>query len=216
MSQERARKLLAEVGAVLTNDHFVYTSGRHGDTYVNKDAVTLRPDILDEFAANIAQQYARYHRIEAVVSPAVGAIGLGLMVAWHLNRGSIEQPVLFAYTDKVDAEGTLQLGRGFPEAVKGKRVLVVEDLLTTGGSAKKTVEAVEKAGGKVIGVAAVVNRGGVLPHDLGVDSLYTTLKVELQSWSEEECPLCKQGVPINTEFGHGKEFLARKAQQSNL
>lgn len=109
---------------------------------------------------------------------------------------------------------SLALKRGFDSDVKGKNVLVVEDILTTGGSAKRSVLGVLNSGGRVVGVATLANGGGITATDLGVDRLEALLTIERRIFTEEECKneggLCYQGIPINTEFGHGKDFLARK------
>lgn len=102
----------------------------------------------------------------------------------------------------------------FVRAVKGKRVLVVVNVFTTGGTAKRTAEAVVAAGGIVVGVVTWVDRGNVTAKDLGVprfESLYT---IKSEVWTEEECLKsgpCSQGVQPSVELGHGKEFLARRA-----
>lgn len=103
-----------------------------------------------------------------------------------------------------------ELKRGFGNDVKGKRVLEVEDILTTGGSAKRTKEAIEAAGGIIVGIGVLANGGGITMMDLNVPRLEALITVERQIFTEEECAdhgLCAQNVPINTEFGHGKEFL---------
>jgi orotate phosphoribosyltransferase len=97
--------------------------------------------------------------------------------------------------------------RGYDALVAGRRVLVVEDILTTGGSARTVVQAVEKAGGTVVGVAALCNRGGVTADLLGSPQLYSLASVPLESWSAEECPLCASGVPVNTRLGKGAAFV---------
>lgn len=102
------------------------------------------------------------------------------------------------------------LKRGQAASVAGKTVLVVEDVLNTGGSAARTVEAVRSAGGDVVAVAALCNRGGVTAADLDVPLLVSLLDVTMDAWDEPECPMCKSGVPVNTDVGHGKQYLARK------
>ena len=95
-----------------------------------------------------------------------------------------------------------------------KRVLVVEDILTTGGSARKVVEAVRAIGGNVVGVGVLCNRGGVTAQDLAnVPKLEVLVNISLDAWNEADCPLCKQGVPVNPDVGKGREFLARRQQE---
>jgi orotate phosphoribosyltransferase len=117
--------------------------------------------------------------------------------------------VLGVYADK-DGDAFV-VKRGYDKLVKGKRVLVVEDVLTTGGSVRKVVEATCVAGGEVIGVAALVNRGNVKTTDIGnVPALAALVSISLDAWDENDCPMCKGGTPVNTDVGKGREFLARK------
>ncbi len=105
------------------------------------------------------------------------------------------------------------LKRGFSEDVRGRRVLAVEDILTTGGSARGTARAIIDAGSILVGLAALVNGGGVTAVKIGVDRLEALVNIERQIFTEEECALhglCAQGIPINVEIGHGAAFLARK------
>lgn len=105
------------------------------------------------------------------------------------------------------------LNRGFASDVRGKRVLEVEDILTTGGSAARTASAIVDAGGNLVGLGVLVNGGGVTAQDVGVDRLEALVNIERQIFTEEDCAdhgLCARGVPLNTDFGHGAEFLARK------
>lgn len=105
--------------------------------------------------------------------------------------------------------------RGFGKFLEGgKKVLIVEDILTTGGTAKKVVEAARKSGGEVIGVSALCNRGGVTKEAIGdVPELFSLTNVQMDAFPEDECPLCKNEIPVNTEIGHGKEFLSRSEQK---
>jgi orotate phosphoribosyltransferase len=89
-------------------------------------------------------------------------------------------------------------------------VLVVEDILTTGGSARQVVEAVQRQGGSVVGVGALCNRGDVSAATLGAPALFALTAVPLTSYAPEECPLCAAGVPINTRVGKGAAFVAQR------
>lgn len=105
------------------------------------------------------------------------------------------------------------LKRGFDIDVRGKRVLEVEDILSTGGSARKTAEAIVAAGGELVALGVLANGGNVTPAACGVKRLEALMTVNRQIFTEEECAtsgLCAAGVPINTDFGHGRAFLARQ------
>jgi orotate phosphoribosyltransferase len=98
--------------------------------------------------------------------------------------------------------------RGYDKFLPGRKVLIVEDVLTTGGSVRKVIELAKNLKAHVAGVGALCNRGGITQESLQVPLFFPLLTVDLASWSAEECPLCKKGVPINTQVGKGKEFLA--------
>ncbi len=108
------------------------------------------------------------------------------------------------------------LKRGFSKDVQGKRVLVVEDTLSTGSSARRTVDAVRSAGGLIVGLGVFVNGGGVSPETCGVSRLEALMTLDRRIYHEAECAcrgMCAEGVPINTEFGHGASFLARREME---
>ncbi len=205
-------EILADTSAVLTNDHFVYTSGRHGSAYINKDAVYVHTDATYSLCHALAHGF-RTDRIEIVVAPEVGGVILQFVTAYHL--GLTTGKVLGAYAEKERTpEGKLTgrfvFNRGYAELVSGKRVLVVDDILTTGGSVAKVIEAVIAAGGEVVGIGVLVKQGGVTAEALGVKKLVALANVSLESWPEEDCPLCREGRPVNTKVGKGRKFLERK------
>jgi orotate phosphoribosyltransferase len=101
--------------------------------------------------------------------------------------------------------------RGYDKLIPNKNVLVVEDILTTGGSVKRVIDAVKAGQGKVIGCGALVNRGNVKDSDVGAE-ITALVNISLDAWDEKECPLCKKNVPINTDVGKGREYL--KARNS--
>ncbi len=207
-------EILKEVGALIPNDHFVGTSGNHIDTYINKDLLFLHPEAASEVGLIFAEKY-KDADIEAVVAPAVGGIILSQWTAYHLSKIKGKE-VFGLYTDKT-ADKDQIFTRGYEAFVKGKKVLVVEDLVTTGGSVVKVVNAVKKAGGNVVDVCVMVNK-----NPEAVNS--TTLGIPFSSLSEypipvyapEVCPLCKSGVPVNITVGHGKKFLESQAQMAGL
>jgi len=103
------------------------------------------------------------------------------------------------------------LMRGYDKLVRGKKVLVVEDLTTTGSSVLKVVERVREAGGQVMAVFVLVNRNPDEVNEKMMKAPFHSLAVfRADAFEEKDCPLCKKGVPINKEVGHGKEYLAVK------
>jgi orotate phosphoribosyltransferase len=202
----RAREILAEARAIITGSHIVYTSGKHGSAYVNKDAVYPNTARVAELCRHLADA-ARPHRPEVVCGPAMGGIILAQWTGHHLGL-----PAVFA--EKASDGGGMALRRGYDRLVAGKRVLVVEDILNTGGSIKEAIAAVRNAGGDVVATAALVNRGAVTAADVGAPALVALLDVALDAWDAEACPLCRDGVPINTDVGKGREFLDERAARA--
>jgi orotate phosphoribosyltransferase len=200
---------LASVGALITDDHLVYTSGRHGSSYVNKDALYPHTAATSAVCARFAQRFAAME-IDVVAGPTVGGVILAQWTAHHLSA-ILGREVLAVFAEEEQAEGERRrvFRRGYDALVAGKRVLVVEDILTTGGSVRLVVEAVAACGGTVLGVGALCNRGGVRAEDIGAPELFTLSEVPLASFAAEECPLCREGVPINTRVGKGAAFLGR-------
>lgn len=195
---------LAKVGAIITNSHIVYTSGRHGDSYVNKDAVYPHTGVTSRLCENIARHFLA-SEIEVVIAPAIGGVILSQWIAHHLGLLSGKE-VLSLYAEKADDGFVVR--RGYEKILPGKRTLIVEDVLTTGGSVKKVVEICKTLNAGVVGVAALCNRGGISAQDLGVKELYALVRVDLASWEEKDCPLCAKKVPVNREVGKGREFTA--------
>jgi orotate phosphoribosyltransferase len=170
--------LLEDAGAVRSG-HFLLSSGKHSDRYVEKARMFERPQVV----LRMAEDIARWHDdVQAVVSPAVGAIPLGFAVA--LAAGA-----RFLYAERQD--GLLLLRRGF-RLEPSERSLVVEDVVTTGGSAAEVVELVERAGAEMLGVAAMVDRT-VEPVSFPLRAL---ARVEAAAFDPDDCPLCRAAQPI--------------------
>lgn len=200
--------ILRKHGGYLINTHVVFTSGKHGDAYLNKDAIYPHTDDVSLICKEIAEEF-KNGAIEAVAAPALGGIILSQWTAWHLSKLTGRE-VLGVYTEKTPEREQI-FTRGYGALVKGKKVLVVEDITTTGGSARKVVNSVKLAGGKVLAVCVLVNReiDNVNASAVGAP-LCSLAEVSMESWNENECPLCKEGVPINTTVGKGREYLVRK------
>jgi orotate phosphoribosyltransferase len=198
-------ELLKKTKAILADSHFVGTSGRHFPVYLNKDALyphTVETSRMGELFANKNQDL----NIDVVVGPALGGIILSTWAAYHLSKLKNKQ-ILGVYTEKTP-EGGQVLTRGYDKLVKGKNVLVVEDLTTTGGSVKKVVASINQAGGRVAAVCVMVNRDSKLVTSESVGAPFRSLAVlEVPSYDAAACPLCKANVPINTDVGHGRKFL---------
>lgn len=206
MDEAHVLEVLQKVGAFRAG-HFVFVSGLHADTYVNKNAMYPYTREMSELCKGIAERFAG-QGIEAVVGPSTGGIILSQWVAHHLSDMEGKQ-VYSVYADK-DGDGFV-IKRGYDEVIKGRKTLVVEDLVTTGGSLRKVIEEARRAGADVIGAVAVCNRGAVTKDMVGNPPVFESLlTVHLEQWPPETCELCERGIPINTDVGHGKEYLAKQ------
>jgi orotate phosphoribosyltransferase len=241
-------KIFEDSKAIITGSHIVYTSGKHGEAYVNKDAVYPHTAKVSRLCQFIAEDFEN-EEIDTVVGPVVGGVSLSQWTAHHLSalqgkeilavsadkieilsgKQVIEQMCRFMRIEswnsflgedskreieKVPGSTEFVIKRGQDKFITGKKILVVEDILTTGGSVKKVVEIVKEMGGEIIGVGALCNRGGVIPEQIGeIPVLKALVNVNLDAYDEADCPYCKSGIPINTSVGKGAEYLKKKQQK---
>lgn len=200
-------EILKKVGAVLTDDHFVGTSGRHFDTYINKDALFPYTKETSEIGRLFAEKY-KDEDIEVVATPAMGGIILSQWTAYHLSEVKGKE-ILSVYAEKKD--GVLQYTRGYDAFVRGKKVLVIEDFATTGGSLKQVVDCTIDVGGIVVAACVMVNKD---PDNINSETLgfpFSSLAVlKVENYDTTECPLCKNNISVNKQIGHGKKFLESK------
>lgn len=190
-----------DLGVLLINDHFVFTSGLHSSSYINKDALLPNTKIVNRYCRLIANHFSSLD-IDLVLGPEMGGVILSHLVANELSRRF--RQVLSIYAEK-DVNGQLYLKRGYSKLLRGKRMLIVDDTTTTGGSLRKLVELAKANGAYVVAVTVLCNRGNVTKEDVGdVPELFSLINLELGACHPQECFSCKLGIPINTEFGHGK------------
>ncbi|HLD60882.1 MAG TPA: phosphoribosyltransferase family protein [Patescibacteria group bacterium] len=200
-------EILQKVGAVLLNDHFVGTSGRHLEGYVNKDALFPHTEETSRIGQLFAETF-KNHDIDTVAAPAMGGIILSQWAAYHLSKIKGKE-IYSVYAEKVD--GNLQLTRGYDAFVKGKKVLVIEDLTTTGESLKKVIQVVQEAGGKIVAASVMLNKDPELVSSQTFGVPFVALaELRVRSFDEKDCPLCQKNVPINVTVGHGKKYLQQK------
>ena len=178
-SPDQVLQLLRATGALLEG-HFILTSGMHSGGYVQCAKVLQYPQHAETLGRWIADS-CRGTAVDVVISPAIGGIVIGQEVARALGVRAI-----FGERES----GVMTLRRGF-EVAPGERVLVVEDVTTTGGSVREVMQVVQERQGQVVGVGAILNRSpGQI--DLGVP-LHTLALLQIQSYQPEACPLCQQG-----------------------
>ena len=171
--------IFQQTGALLEG-HFLLTSGLHSPRYLQCALVLQHPLHAEWIGKEIAAPYQQ-EQISAVIAPAIG----GIIVA-HETARALGVKALFTERDN----GLMTLRRGF-KLEAGERILVVEDVVTTGGSTRETIEAVEVAGGKVIGAGSVVDRSGG-NVDVGVPRV-ALLTLIVPTYQPDNCPLCAQG-----------------------
>ena len=181
-TQEMTREILTRLGA-LKQGHFRLTSGLHSDRYMQCAALFQFPKESEQLCAALAEKFAG-QKIDLVAGPALG----GIIMAYEVAR-ALGVPNIFSERE----DGKMTFRRGF-RIEAGQKVLVVEDVVTTGGSVKEVIGLVRAAGGEVVGVGSVVDRGGG-KADFGVP-FHALMTLEATNWKEEDCPLCKEGMPI--------------------
>jgi orotate phosphoribosyltransferase len=182
MEHARALELLKSTGALLEG-HFLLTSGNHSDTYIQCAQLLSRPDKAIAFMKDIADHFADAE-LDTVVAPAVG----GILVSYEVGR-LLNKRALFLERE----QGAMTLRRGF-SIERGERLLVVEDVITTGGSVLEVGDAIRDAGGEIIGFASIVNRsnGRFSPEA----PYYCCIEMDVPIYSTRDCPLCRQGMPV--------------------
>lgn len=181
MNREEVIERFRRTGALLEG-HFVLTSGLHSPQYLQCALVLQHPAEAEVFGRAIAEQF-RNVGVETIAAPAIGGIIIGWEVARALNVRSI-------WTER--EEGRMTLRRGFTIR-PGERVLVVEDVITTGGSTRETCDALRSAGALVVGAASIIDRSGGR-SDVGVPRV-ALATLEVPAVSPADCPLCAKGIP---------------------
>lgn len=179
LSRESMLSVFRETGALLEG-HFQLTSGLHSPQYFQCAKVLQYPAHLQMLAGGLAQHFA-HDAIDVVISPAIGGIVVGTEVGRVLNVRTI-------FTER--KEGTMELRRGFALRA-AERVLVVEDVVTTGGSVAEVINLVQDVGAMTVGVGCIVDRSnGKVRFEPKQVSL---LQLQVVTWQPSECPLCREG-----------------------
>lgn len=229
MNEPHVLRILERIGVVV-DGHFVCSGGRHTAKYVNKDAIYSLPWVTKSLCNEIVGEIGLEVEYDTVVGPEKGGISLSQWIAYNSDSRHHRQYIgVFAvYAEKeviVTAgpggngwkyfaeTGSFVIKHDYAKFVTGKRIFVIDDVITTGDSVRKVIEAVQTIGGNVVGCGAIWNRGKVKARDVGVPKLVALVDKKFETWDEADCPLCGDGVPINVEFGHGSEFLARRHSQ---
>lgn len=180
MNPEQVQQMLERVGAV-RHGHFVLSSGRHSAIYVQCALVLAHPDLAETLGRALAERFAGIE-IDVVVSLALGGLILGHEVARALGVRAL-------FVER-DAEGRMTLRREF-RLQRDERVLVIEDVWTTGKSTREAIEVVEHLGGRVVALGSLVDRsGGRLEWNVPA---YSLLEIAIPNYETDDCPLCRAG-----------------------
>ena len=183
MTREEIIEMLKEAG-VLLEGHFLLTSGRHSDRYMQCAKIFQYSKYSVPLCAELVEKY-KDDNVELVIGPAIGAIQMAYEVGRQLGVKNI-------FDEREDGKMTLR--RGFT-IEKGQRVLIVEDVVTTGGSVKEVMELVKEAGGEIVGIGSIVDRtGGKIDFGVPYKSAFS---MDITSYEADECPICKSGeIPL--------------------
>lgn len=193
MKREELLKMFESAEAI-RHGHFELSSGLHSAMYVQCALVLQYPRFAEALGRDLAEKFAN-HEIEAVVSPAIGGLIIGQEVAGALleRKGSGDSPsgggVPAIFVER-DASGKMSMRRGF-SLRPGQRVLVVEDVWTTGGSTREAIRVVDEAGGRVVAAGALIDRSAG-KIDLGVPAK-ALMEISIPSYTADDCPLCRSG-----------------------
>jgi orotate phosphoribosyltransferase len=181
MTEQEVLALYEQAGGLLRG-HFLLTSGSHSDTYLQSARVLEHPDRAEALCRELAKPFAG-DSVQVVVAPALG----GILVAYEVAR-ALGARALFTEREA----GTMRLRRGF-QITRGERCLVVEDVITTGGSTREVIQVVEEAGGVLVGVGSLIDRSGDAVTFPAKKTTLATLTIP--AYKPEDCPLCKTGSP---------------------
>lgn len=190
------RGIILRTGAYLTNDHFVISSGRHAREYVEKRLVTTEPGFTEGLGDIIADHFATA-KVDVVLASGIGATILGHCVA----RAHPARPkLLYAVKWKGrDGKTEVTLPHEFsPFVYRGCSALIVEDIVTTGSTIRALIRLAEERGSRVVGIGSLWNRNAGIKFS---SPFFALVSQNFPTYPREECPLCKKGVPLNTEYG---------------
>jgi len=181
MQSAKVIETFKNAGALLEG-HFILSSGLHSGAYLQCAIALQTPAVAAEFGAAVAEQFAG-QRIETVASPAIGGLVIGYEVARHLDAR-------FIWTER--EAGRMTLRRGF-SVQPDERILVVEDVITTGGSTRETIAALREHGAEIVAAASIIDRSGNTA-DVGVPRV-SLATLNVPAVDPEDCDLCKRGQP---------------------
>ena len=192
MTEQEVKEILVKTNAIM-DGHFLLTSGLHSPHYVEKFNVLQHPKYTEQLCKAMAEKF-KDSNIETVVGPVTGGVILAHETGKALGTRAI-------FTERVDGKMTFRRGFSLHE---GERVLIVEDIVTTGGSIKEVIEVVKSYGAIPVAVSMLVDRSGG-KADFGDVPATALLHMNVETYKPEECPLCKNNIPITKRGSTGKK-----------
>jgi len=167
----------------LLKGHFLLTSGRHSEFYIEKIKIINNPLHVEKLCERIAEKFI-HHECDVIVGPAYGGIVLAYEVAKKLGKK-------FLFTQRKDDKMTIRSGF---DIKAGDRAIIIEDIITTGGSVKEVIEVLKDNKIEIEGIGAIVDRsGGTI--DFGYNFV-PLLSLNIESWESHDCPLCRKNIPL--------------------
>lgn len=221
-------KELEEIGAIHTRGHYILASGIHSTEYVEKEKVFLHPKTICRLTDGIAIELTQRRGFEAdlVLGPDSGGAMLSSWLAYNLAQRTGRQ-ILAAYAKSVAVEfepvgataGVAKPRRdtayavrpAYARALKGKHVVLIEDVITTGGTIQRLAQLAMRCHAQPVAVVTLVDRGG-MEGLTEIPIRFALGRIAFNEWAPERCPLCAESIPVNTDLGHGAEFLHRTSR----
>jgi orotate phosphoribosyltransferase len=205
--QKKTRQLLKEAGAFVEGGHFILSGGRHADFYINKDSLYVYPRKLDDIAVMMSDMIiTKYHNFDVILAPSVAGAVLGQNISYNLTS-MLREDILFAYADKHPINSKFRtIRRGYQNIISNKKVLLIDDVVSTGTTLVGMAQAAKGLGATVVGAAVLCDRGEVRDITYS-DEAFEILHIEplveldLKTFPSDKCPLCKAGRPIDTSLG---------------
>jgi len=204
-TDESVEQLVERAGALLGPDHFRLRSGRHSRYYFDKEILIARPHLLDQLAFKLASKFTG-SQVQVVIGPPLGGIILAFEVARNLTLLYSNREVKTVFT----RDG--RFSDYFRGLIKGQRVALVDDTVTTGDSISELRHQVIESGGRVVGLGVICNRRQLRAEDVKIAPFYWLFDLPIEDWPVDGCPMCREGILLNTAVGHSQECRERQLQ----
>lgn len=208
--RNQVESIVRQTRALMTDGHFVLSSGRHTREYFEADRIVRYPKLFSQLCKLLASHFSRL-RFNVVVGPEEGGAFVALEVARIFQARRKKNSVQF-FAAKKDGSN-FRISNDVGLFLSRQRVLVVDDVLTSGSTLRAVIRLIEHAGGIVVGCGVICNRGNMTAVDLGVPRLSVLYRSVLQSWAEYACPECAKGRTVDTHVAHGARYMHEKHPQ---